>query len=106
MTPRRLCDAASCLHAQALHVWNGGNRGNASEPGRTPFRPDPELGERHRQARDEIEGVIPGGAMPEGEAGNNMARGALLRAGLPDTVPGMTVNLFCSSGGCGYHTGH
>jgi acetyl-CoA acyltransferase len=44
--------------------------------------------------------------MPEGEAGNNMARGALLRAGLPDTVPGMTVNRFCSSGGCGSHTGH
>ena len=36
--------------------------------------------------------------MPEGEAGNNMARGALLRAGLPDTVPGMTINRFCSSG--------
>jgi acetyl-CoA acyltransferase len=54
--------------------------------------------ERYPQARDEIEDVILGCAMPEGEAGNNMARGALLRAGLPDTVPGMTVNRFCSSG--------
>jgi acetyl-CoA acyltransferase len=36
--------------------------------------------------------------MPEGEAGNNMARQSLLRAGLPDTVTGMTINRFCSSG--------
>src|ERR1039458_9102498 len=54
--------------------------------------------ERYPEAKDEIEDVILGCAMPEGEAGNNMARGALLRAGLPDTVPGMTVNRFCSSG--------
>jgi acetyl-CoA acyltransferase len=54
--------------------------------------------ERYPQAKDDVEDVILGCAMPEGEAGNNMARGALLRAGLPDTVPGMTVNRFCSSG--------
>ena len=54
--------------------------------------------ERYPQAKDCVEDVILGCAMPEGEAGNNMARGALLRAGLPDTVPGMTVNRFCSSG--------
>src|ERR1039457_4782740 len=54
--------------------------------------------ERYPEAKDEIEDVILGCAMPEGEAGDNMARGALLRAGLPDTVPGMTVNRFCSSG--------
>src|SRR5450432_479350 len=55
--------------------------------------------ERHPEInKDEIEDVILGCAMPEGEAGNNMARVALLRAGLPDTVPGMTVNRFCSSG--------
>jgi len=54
--------------------------------------------ERYPQVKDDIEDVILGCAMPEGEAGNNLARGALLRAGLPDTVPGMTVNRFCSSG--------
>ena len=54
--------------------------------------------ERYPQAKDDIEDVILGCAMPEGEAGNNIARGALLRAGLPETVPGMTVNRFCSSG--------
>jgi acetyl-CoA acyltransferase len=54
--------------------------------------------ERYPQAKDEVEDVILGCAMPEGEAGNNLARGALLRAGLPDSVPGMTVNRFCSSG--------
>jgi acetyl-CoA acyltransferase len=53
---------------------------------------------RYPQAKDDIEDVILGCAMPEGEAGNNLARGALLRAGLPDTVPGMTINRFCSSG--------
>ena len=45
-----------------------------------------------------VEDVIMGCAMPEGESGNNMARQALLRAGLPDSVPGMTINRFCSSG--------
>ena len=54
--------------------------------------------ERYPQAKEDVEDVILGCAMPEGEAGNNMARGALLRAGLPDNVPGMTINRFCSSG--------
>jgi len=42
--------------------------------------------------------VIVGCAMPEAEQGMNVARIGLLLAGLPDTVPGMTVNRFCSSG--------
>jgi acetyl-CoA acyltransferase len=46
----------------------------------------------------EIEDVIVGCAMPEAEQGLNMARAALLRAGLPVEVPGQTVNRFCSSG--------
>jgi acetyl-CoA acyltransferase len=54
--------------------------------------------DRHPAAKDAVEDVIVGCAMPEGEAGNNMARQSLLRAGLPDTVPGMTINRFCSSG--------
>jgi acetyl-CoA acyltransferase len=49
-------------------------------------------------AREEIEDVILGCAMPEGEQGMNVARFALLLAGLPESVPGMTVNRFCSSG--------
>src|SRR6202451_3526032 len=53
---------------------------------------------RYPQAADGVEDVILGCAMPEGEAGNNMARQALLRAGLPESVPGMTINRFCSSG--------
>ena len=36
--------------------------------------------------------------MPEAESGMNMARIAALRAGLPDSVPGVTINRFCSSG--------
>jgi len=47
---------------------------------------------------DEIDDVILGCAMPEGEQGMNMARVASLRAGLPDAVPGVTINRFCSSG--------
>jgi len=47
---------------------------------------------------EEIEDVIIGCAFPEAEQGLNMARVAALRAGLPDTVPGQTVNRFCSSG--------
>ena len=46
----------------------------------------------------EIEDVILGCAMPEGEAGNNVARIASQRAGLPAEVPAITVNRFCSSG--------
>jgi acetyl-CoA acyltransferase len=42
--------------------------------------------------------VIAGCAMPEAEQGMNVARIALLLAGLPDTVPGYTINRFCSSG--------
>jgi acetyl-CoA acyltransferase len=45
-----------------------------------------------------VEDVIIGCAMPEGESGSNMARQSLLRAGLPDSVPGMTINRYCSSG--------
>jgi len=47
---------------------------------------------------EEIEDVILGCAMPEAEQGMNVARNAALLAGLPDTVPGMTINRFCSSG--------
>lgn len=46
----------------------------------------------------EIDDVIIGCAMPEGEQGLNMARNIALRAGLPYTVSAQTVNRFCSSG--------
>jgi acetyl-CoA acyltransferase len=49
-------------------------------------------------APEEIDDVILGCAMPEAESGMNMARIAALRAGLPDSVPGITINRFCSSG--------
>src|SRR5579859_547601 len=54
--------------------------------------------ERYPAAAGAVEDVIIGCAMPEGESGGNMARQSLLRAGLPDAVPGMTINRFCSSG--------
>ena len=46
----------------------------------------------------EVEDVIMGCANPEGATGGNIARQIALRAGCPVTVPGMTVNRFCSSG--------
>src|SRR6202046_4481537 len=46
----------------------------------------------------EIDDVILGCAMPEGEQGMNVARIAALRAGLPVETSAMTINRFCSSG--------
>jgi acetyl-CoA acyltransferase len=46
----------------------------------------------------EIADVIVGCAMPEAEQGMNVARIGVLLAGLPDGVPAMTINRFCSSG--------
>jgi acetyl-CoA acyltransferase len=45
-----------------------------------------------------IDDVVVGCAIPEAEQGMNVARVGLLLAGLPETVSGMTVNRFCSSG--------
>ena len=47
---------------------------------------------------EEVEDVVLGCAMPEAEQGMNVARNAALLAGLPDSVPGMTINRFCASG--------
>jgi acetyl-CoA acyltransferase len=49
-------------------------------------------------AVDDLEDVILGCAMPEGEQGMNVARITALRAGLPDRVSAMTINRFCASG--------
>ncbi|MCH7608377.1 MAG: acetyl-CoA C-acyltransferase, partial [Chloroflexi bacterium] len=46
----------------------------------------------------DVEDVVLGCALPEGEQGLNVARIAAIRAGLPTSVPGMTVNRFCASG--------
>jgi len=70
------------------------------------YRPDDLLAHALREALSEVpelepsrvEDVIVGCAMPEAEQGMNVARIGLLLAGLPDSVPGVTVNRFCSSG--------
>jgi acetyl-CoA acyltransferase len=46
----------------------------------------------------DIDDIIVGCAMPEAEQGMNVARVGLLLAGLPNTVSGLTINRFCSSG--------
>ena len=54
--------------------------------------------ERAKLDPAEVEDVIMGCATPEGATGGNIARQIALRAGMPVTVSGMTVNRFCSSG--------
>jgi len=54
--------------------------------------------ERAKIEPAEVDDVIMGCAMPERATGQNIARQIALRAGLPVTVSGMTVNRFCSSG--------
>ncbi|MBM42596.1 MAG: acetyl-CoA C-acyltransferase [Acidobacteria bacterium] len=49
-------------------------------------------------APEEVEDVILGCAMPEGEQGMNVARIASLRAGVPNSASAVTINRFCSSG--------
>jgi acetyl-CoA acyltransferase len=69
-------------------------------------RPDDLLAHVLREAVKLAPGIDParigdaiiGCAMPEAEQGMNVARIGVLLAGLPDCVPGMTVNRFCSSG--------
>jgi acetyl-CoA acyltransferase len=58
-----------------------------------------DLLKRHPEVnKSEIDDVILGCATPEAESGMNMARVAALRAQFPDSVPGVTINRFCSSG--------
>ena len=69
-------------------------------------RPDDMLAHVLRAAIAQVPGldphdigdVIVGCAMPEGEQGMNVARIGVLLAGLPDSVPAVTINRFCSSG--------
>jgi len=54
--------------------------------------------ERAKLDPAEVEDVVMGCANPEGATGQNIARQIAVRAGMPVTVSGMTVNRFCSSG--------
>jgi acetyl-CoA C-acetyltransferase len=54
--------------------------------------------ERAQVAPEEVEDVLLGCALPEGSTGGNIARQALIRAGLPVGTSGATINRFCSSG--------
>jgi acetyl-CoA C-acetyltransferase len=46
----------------------------------------------------EVEDVVIGTGLPEGATGHNLGRNAALRAGLPISVPGTTINRYCASG--------
>jgi acetyl-CoA acyltransferase len=80
--------------------------GKAPRGGLRHTRPDDLLAHTIRAVLADVPGVDPaaiddvlvGCAMPEGEQGMNVARIGLLLAGLPESVPGVTVNRFCASG--------
>ncbi len=80
--------------------------GKANKGGFKDTRPDTMAAEVIKEAVKRAEGLDPadiedvalGCAMPEGEQGMNVARIASVLAGLPDEVPALTVNRFCSSG--------
>jgi 3-oxoadipyl-CoA thiolase len=61
----------------------------------TPIR---ELMRRHPGLKDKVDDVFLGSANQAGEDNRNLARMALLLAGLPDSIPGATVNRLCASG--------
>ncbi len=54
--------------------------------------------ERANVDPNEVDDVVLGVGLPEGATGNNLGRVAALRAGLPVSVPGTTINRYCSSG--------
>lgn len=54
--------------------------------------------ERAKVDPNEVEDVVLGCGLPEGATGHNVARNAAIRAGLPVTASGTTINRFCSSG--------
>ena len=69
------------------------------------YRPDDMGGDVIREAvkragiqPGDVEDVMMGCALPEAEQGMNVARICALKAGLPDSVPAITINRFCSSG--------
>lgn len=77
-----------------------GNKGSLKDT-----RPDDLLGqvvkavvEQSGVNPEDIDDLIVGTAMPEAEQGLNVARTVGFLAGLPDSVPGITINRFCSSG--------
>ena len=57
-----------------------------------------ELMRRHPGLAEKIDEVVLGSANQAGEDNRNLARMALLLAGLPDAIPAMTVNRLCASG--------
>lgn len=79
--------------------------GRAKRGALAHYRPDDmaatvalEAVKRAGVAPDRVQEVVLGCAFPEASQGMNLARIAVARAGLPDTVPAMTINRFCSSG--------
>ena len=80
--------------------------GKAPRGALSATRPDDMAAVAIRAAIDRVPGLRPesiddiymGCAMPEAEQGMNVARVAAFRAGIPYSVPAMTLNRFCSSG--------
>ena len=81
--------------------------GKANKGTLRSYRPEDLAGEPIKEAlariadkfpKEDVDDVIMGCAFPEGTQGMNIARIAVYKAGMPYTVPAMTINRFCSSG--------
>jgi len=81
--------------------------GKANKGTLRSYRPESLIGEPIKEAlarisdkfpKEDVDDVIVGCAFPEGTQGMNIARIAVYKAGMPYTVPGYTINRFCSSG--------
>src|SRR5260221_14172308 len=80
---RSLCDWSSDVCSSDLMLAHVLRAAIAEVPGLDPH---------------DIGDVVVGCAMPEGEQGMNVARIGVLLAGLPNSVPAVTINRFCASG--------
>jgi acetyl-CoA acyltransferase len=100
--PRRLHDMRSAVIVSAVRTAVG----KAPKGALSATRPDDMAAIAMRAAIDRSPGLQPedvediyiGCAMPEAEQGMNVARVAAFRAGLPHSIPAMTMNRFCASG--------
>lgn len=99
-TPDRMDDARTPVIAAAVRTPMGRARGQLA-----PLRPDDlaahvvrNISEHNPAAMEQLEDVYFGAANQAGEDNRNVARMAVLLAGLPVEVPGVTVNRLCGSG--------
>ena len=95
-------DRGCCRSRRRLRRSDRDRKGRKGTPGHAAGHDARRRARRSREAGGldlkKIDDVVVGTAMPEAEQGMNVARISALMAGLPDSVPAVTINRFCSSG--------